>query len=353
MTIKSFVTAMIGLSAMAPNMVTPEQTAQLQQMQGLVALVESTQALTPAEMVAIFPMQSPLLNENTVTLLYIVCHANTADMSETTVSLYDFFNYIVESVMPNDLFAPYFDEATKAQMSAAKQTMDEGKAQLVGEQYSRLIISLNYELESKEIADFYTAFENDLNSKLTGKYYLVGTSAMSNELSKTFQNEYLLISIVTAIVIFLVVCLTFKKISVSALLVCIIECAVFVTMSVMTLGNVSMYFIALIIVQCVLMGSMVDYGILLSNYYLEVRKDYAVEDALPEMLKRSIRAIAISAVILITITATCGMIMVGAVASILVTLCIGSISALLLVVFALPSLLAIFDKFVIKSKKAE
>ena len=41
-------------------------------------------------------------------------------------------------------------------------------------------------------------------------------------------------------------------------------------------------------------------------------------------------------------------IMVGAVASILVTLCIGSFSALVLVVFVLSSLLAIFDRFIVK-----
>lgn len=96
----------------------------------------------------------------------------------------------------------------------------------------------------------------------------------------------------------------------------------------------------------------VIYGILLSNYYVEVRKNYPVDQALPEVLKRSIRAIATSALILIAITLSCGFIMEGAVASILVTLCIGSSSALLLVVFVLPSLLAIFDSFIIKKKNA-
>jgi predicted RND superfamily exporter protein len=122
-------------------------------------------------------------------------------------------------------------------------------------------------------------------------------------------------------------------------------------MSTMVLANSAMYFIALIIVQCILMGSMVDYGILFTNYYIEVRKEYAVEEALPEVLKRSIRAIATSAVILILITFSCGIIMEGAVSSILTTLGIGSTSALILVIFVLPSLLAIFDKCIIKKKK--
>ena len=118
----------------------------------------------------------------------------------------------------------------------------------------------------------------------------------------------------------------------------------------MVVSNMSMYFIALIIVQCILMGSMVDYGILFSNYYIEVRKELDPKEALPEVLNRSFRAISTSAIILIIITFICGLIMEGAVASILMTLCIGSISSLLLVIFVLPSLLSIFDKFIIKQK---
>ena len=111
-----------------------------------------------------------------------------------------------------------------------------------------------------------------------------------------------------------------------------------------------MYFLALIIVQCILMGSMVDYGILMSHYYVEVRKELPAEEALPEMLKRSIRAIATSAVIIIAMTSVCSLIMNDAVALILKTLCIGSLSALILVIFVLPSLLAVFDKRVTKGK---
>lgn len=352
MTLEGFVDTMLGMAAQNPNAAAQEQLAQLQQMKGLCTLVKSNQPLSPAELVAVFPVQSEMFNEGTVSLLYLMFHANTADMSGETLALYDFFGFIANDILTNDMFAPYFDEATKAQMTEAKATMDDGKAQLVGEKHSRMILTLDYELESKEMYDFYADLETKLDDSFEGEYNLVGNSAMSNELSKTFKNEHLMISIITAVAIFLVVLLTFRKFSIPLILVCIIECAVFITMSAMTIANVSMYFIALIIVQCVLMGSMVDYGILLTNYYVEVREEKTKEEALPEVLKRSVRAISISAIILITITFICGLLMNGAVASILLTLCIGSFSALLLVIFVLPSLLAIFDKTIVKKKKA-
>ena len=351
MTIENFVNTMLKMAEQNPNAITPTQLAELQQLSGLVTLVKNPEPMTPNQLATAFPTQSEMLNEKTITLICIMYDSASFDTTGKTIAMYDFFNFIADSILPNETFASFFDEPTKAQMLEAKQQMADGKAQLVGAEHSRMILTLDYVIESKEMYEFYSSLESELNNKLDGDYYLVGNSAMSNELSKTFQNEYLMISIITAIAIFIIVCLTFKKFSVSLLLVCIIECAVFITMSVMAIGNIAMNFIALIIVQCILMGAMVDYGILLSNYYVEIRKEYSVDKALPEVLKRSISAIATSAIILIAITFFCGFLMKGAVASILETLCIGSLSAFLLIVFVLPSLLAIFDRFIIKKKK--
>lgn len=344
MTLEEFLDASLRYSVFMGQ----EKTEQIQQMQGVIELINDNNPLSPTELVEAFPIQHEMFNSTIVKGLYLMYHANVSQESNQTLTILEAFDYITLQVIPHPAIAPYINDELTTQISQAKQTITQGVSQLVGETHSRMVISVDYLPESQGIKDFYTNLEKELTSQLSGNYYLVGNSAMSNELSKSFQTEYLTISIVTAVAIFLVVCVTFKRFSVAALLVCIIECAVFITMSVMTIGNIAMYFIALIIVQCILMGSMVDYGILLSNYYVEVRKEYAIEKALPEVLKRSIRAIATSAIILIVITFICGLLMYGAVAAILATLCIGSFSALILVVFALPSLLAIFDKTIMK-----
>jgi predicted RND superfamily exporter protein len=183
-----------------------------------------------------------------------------------------------------------------------------------------------------------------------GEYYLVGSTAMSYEISHSFKQEYLIISIVTAIAVFLVVWFTFKKFFLSVLLIAVIEGAVFSMMSVMVAINLPMFFVALILVQCILMGSMIDYGILFTTYYMEVRKEFSVEKALPEVMKRSTHAILTSSLIIVLVTLICGRLMSGAVASILTTLGIGALCAILLILFVLPSLLVIFDKQVVKQE---
>ena len=351
MTLDGFIDVMLQMAAAQGENADQAQIAQLQGMKQLCVLVKSNQALSPDQLITAFPVQSEAFTEDTVSLLYLMYYGNTADLSNTKIALYDFFGFLTDDVLTNEQFSAFFDESSLAELNEAKATMEDGKAQLVGKDYSRMILTVDYELESKEINEFYDNLSTKLNGVFEKDYYMVGNSAMSYELSQTFQTEYLLISIITAIAIFIVVCVTFRKFSIPLMLVCIIECAVFTTMSIMAISNNSMYFIALIIVQCILMGSMIDYGILMTSYYQEVRKEYDVEHALPEVLKRSINAILTSALIMVAITFICGAFMKGAVSSILTTLGIGTLSAIILVIFVLPSLLAIFDKAVIRSKK--
>lgn len=348
MTAEAFVDAMAEMTKQLPT-ASEEQLAQLSQLQSLVLLVKSNQRLSPAELAAAF--SSEVFDERTAAFVCLMKDAEAADLSGQKSSIYELFGWLTGDFMTDPAFAPYFDGEIGEKLAGAAETVEQAKAQLVGPQHSRMILTLDYEAESAELYEFCRALETELDGQFAQPYQLIGNSAMSNELSKTFRSEHLLVSIVTAAAIFVIVCITFKRFSVALLLVCIIECAVFITMSVMTVAGESMYFLALIIVQCILMGSMVDYGILLSNYYVEVRKEYPAETALPEVLKRSIRAIATSAVIMIAITFVCSLTVVGAVSIILKTLCIGSLSALILVIFGLPSLLAILDKRVVKAAK--
>ena len=136
----------------------------------------------------------------------------------------------------------------------------------------------------------------------------------------------------------------------SALLIAIIECAVFAMMGVMAVTESPIFFIAVILVQCILMGTMIDYAILFTTYYREVRKEFSIEEALPETMRRSSYAILTSSLILVLVTFACGLFMEGMVSAILQALSIGAFSAILLIMFVLPSLLVIFDKWVIKNK---
>lgn len=350
---EEFVRVISDLSAIADAFVDSEQGTQLHTLIDIYDAVKSNKELSPSDIVDLFGnmADTDMFTEENLTLLYIMSRSNTMDMSSTKIPLYDFFTFLSEEIITNEAFSSYFDEAMLAEFESAKTMMSEGIAQLVGPEHSRMVITVDYVLESPEINKFYADLTDMLDNTLSGNYYLVGNSAMSYEVSQTFDQEYLIISIVTAIAVFLVVYMSFRKFSVSLLLICVIECAVFAMMSVMAVTGSPMFFIALILVQCILMGSMIDYAILFTTYYREVRKEYVLEEALPVVMTRATYAILTSSLILVLVTFICGFFMTGTVAAILQTLSIGAFCAILLILFVLPSYLVLLDKFIIKESK--
>lgn len=353
MTMEDFVGVISDLSVIADKFVGNEQGAQLNTLLDIYDAIKSNKELTPADIVDLFGdmANTDMFTEENLTLLYIMSRSNTMDMSNTKIPLYDFFIFLSEEIITNEAFSSYFDEAMLTEFESAKTMMSDGIAQLVGPEHSRMIVTVDYVLESPEINKFYVDLTDLLDNTLTGEYYLVGNSAMSYEVSQTFDQEYLIISIVTAVAVFIVVYASFRKFSVSFLLICVIECAVFAMMSVMAVTNSPMFFIALILVQCILMGSMIDYAILFTTYYREVRKEYVLEEALPVVMTRATYAILTSSLILVLVTFVCGFFMTGTVAAILQTLSVGAFCAILLILFVLPSYLVLFDKYIIKESK--
>lgn len=354
MTMESFVGVLTDLSSIADIFMGDELGAQLSTLIDIYDAIKTNKELSPADLVDLFggmAGDSDMFTEENLTLLYIMSRSNTMDMSDTKIALYDFFIFLSEKIVTNEAFSSYFDEATLAEFESAKTMMSDGIAQLVGPEHSRMVVTVDYVLESPEINEFYVNLTCMLDKTLTYDYYLVGNSAMSYEVSQTFDQEYLIISIVTAIAVFIVVYLSFRRFSVSLLLICVIECAVFAMMSVMAITNSPMFFIALILVQCILMGSMIDYAILFTTYYREVRKEYVLEEALPVVMTRATYAILTSSLILVLVTFICGIFMTGTVAAILQTLSIGAFCAIILILFVLPSYLVLLDRFIIKESK--
>lgn len=352
MTFDDFASTISMLYPYISGILQGEQADQLGLLVSITNSVKQNNELFPEDISEMFSSMegAEMFNEDAITLLYILSRSNTMDFSQKSISVYDFFVFITEDVVSNEALASFFDESALEQIKSAESEILNGKAQLVGKDHSRMVVMLNYVPESKEMYEFYDGLTQTLDSLMHRDYYLVGTSAMAYEVSQSFDQEFLIITIVTIVVILIVVFATFKSFYLSALLIAIIECAVFAMMGVMAVTESPIFFIAVILVQCILVGTMIDYAILFTTYYREVRKEFSIEEALPETMRRSSYAILTSSLILVLVTFACGLFMEGMVAAILQALSIGAFSAILLIMFVLPSLLVIFDKWVIKNK---
>ena len=102
------------------------------------------------------------------------------------------------------------------------------------------------------------------------------------------------------------------------------------------------------------MGATIDYGILFTNYYREMRQTMDIKDALISAYKRSIHTILTSGSIMVFVTAIIGPFYGNpTVEQIISTLSIGCLSAIILILFILPGMLALFDKWVVVRKKGK
>lgn len=166
----------------------------------------------------------------------------------------------------------------------------------------------------------------------------------------TFGIEYLFITLLTAFAIFLIVAITFRSIFVPAILVLPVQCGIFITVTGIISGG--MYYLALLIVECILMGATIDYGILFTNYYRESRRTFDVSNSLKKAYAGSIHTILILGLILISVTEICGrMFEDKTIAEIVSTLAIGAFSAIVLILFVLPGILSACDKLVTKKSQ--
>ena len=178
--------------------------------------------------------------------------------------------------------------------------------------------------------------------------YVIGDSPMALEISKTFNDELNNITIITVIFIFVVVAITFKSLVIPTILVLIIQCAVYVTMAILSVAGSSVYFISLIIVQAILMGATIDYAIVYTTYYKESRATMDIQNAIINAYNKSIHTILSSSSILIIVTLIVASFASAIAAKICETISQGTLCAVILVIFVLPSILAVLDKFVCK-----
>ena len=331
-----------------------EMLGQLQMMQGLIRVAVNEVELTAAQMGNLFAGLTDGFDPVTLEIMYLFAESIQNADPTWTMTLETLFNHMVDKVVDDARFAPFIDDEMKASLLENKVTLDDGKKQLVGDKYSRLVITTTYLDESEATTAFLNDVEAYFEENMSGETYLIGESAMSHEMRQIFDTELTFITLLTALAIFVIVMFTFKSISIPLILVLLVQCGVYITVTVTGILSGEIYYLALLIVECILMGATIDYGILFTNYYCEHRQTMGIKDALVKAYEGSIHTIMTSGLILVSVTAVVGGMFEDATVSAIVrTISIGSFCAIVLILVILPGILAACDRLVVKKKRFE
>jgi len=315
---------------------------QLQAANNIAAAVLSEKVYGAAEMGKLLSGFSEDLDSGTAELLYTYHAALGKSDPAWALSMEELFDYLSNHMPGNTAIAQ------------GKQQLEAGKQQLRGQNHSRVILNTKLPEEGEETFAFVQKLESELESAGVGTYYLVGNSVMASEMRQSYPHEIKFITILTAVAIFIVVLLAFRSFGVPFILVCLIQCAVFIIMSSLYLANMNVYYLPLLIVQCLLMGAAIDYGILLTSYYREARRTMGRKEAVTAALNHAIHTILTSGLILTVVTFVLGLMFLSsqqAIAEILLTIAGGAVCSTVLVVFFLPGILVALDRLVVKKEK--
>lgn len=321
----------------------------------LATIMHAAATGTPFNYESLYRLILPLtkdFDKNKLFLAYLY-HGSIYDYDGNwTLTLEQFIDFLANKVLPDSRFSSRIDDATKQKILDGQETIQEAKKMLVGPKHYRALIESHLPAEGSETFNFIKNIKDQLGPKNKIDYFLLGDSAIAYEMSQSFGSEMDFITIITMLAIFAVVICTFKSIFVSILLVLVIQCAVYIVMSYLSLTGSSIFFIALIIVQAILMGATIDYAILFTSYYIESRNSAKlnVRDALANTYNKSIGAILTSASILILVTAIVGKFTSAIAGKICQSISLGTFCATIIILVLLPALLATLDRWIIKKK---
>lgn len=288
------------------------------------------------------------VEEKTIKLLYIFHGSMNSYNNEWTLTIEELMDFLKNDIISDEVFSPYIDGEFRIEIASNNELIKKAKKSLVGEKYSRILIETKYEGESQETFDFLEDFKK--YTKDETKIYLVGDSPMAYEMSKTFVSEFNYISILTMIALFIVVAITFKSLIIPFILVLLIQSAVYLTMGILSLAGVKVYFIAILVVQSILMGATIDYAILYTSYYIENRNKLDIKTSIINSYNSAIHTIMTSASILIIVTLILGLFSTGITSIICKTIAEGTLCSSLLILLILPGTLASLDKLIIKKQ---
>ncbi len=317
----------------------------------LIDAVVSDETYTVGEMAGLLSSLGEEVSEDELEVLYLCRAGSEAVGPEERMTIPELFRFLEEELLEDARFRDFFDGETRERIRSMGAELEAAEAQMKSGGYSRLILTSDYPDESPETGA-YIGKLGELCDESLGEYYLVGSSVMVSEMDGTFDREYLMITLITAIAVFLVVLIAFRNPVMPLLLTLLVQCGVFITVTVIGVYSGSIYYLALLIVQSILMGATIDYGIVFCNFYRENRKTAGAAEALGAAYQGSIHTIMTSGTIIVLVLAVLGIMVSSAMISeVCVTLGLGALIAILLILLVLPGLVACFDPLIAGKKK--
>ena len=297
---------------------------------------------------------------------------DTLESISTNAELKENFNIVspeiilVDTSMKNDEVIKMLDEIKKVDGIDFVLSFDELKKQGLTEnmlsddlvkmfkndKYEMVLVNSLYEVASDELNNQVDEI-NNIVKKYDDNIIVAGEGPLMKDLIKISDTDFTNVNSSSVICILVILFIVLKSFSLPILLICAIESAIFINMSVSYFGGVVLPFVAPIVLGTIQLGATIDYAILLTSTYLNLRKNgVEKKEAITTTLNYNGRSILVSGLCFFAATFGVGVYskleMVGSLCTLISR---GAIVSMIVVITVLPSILLIFDSLIMKTTK--
>ena len=263
------------------------------------------------------------------------------------VPLFDMFMFLKGEMDDGNV---YLNGDVQETLDDLFDQLDKAKLQLQSDDYSRMVVYLDLPEESEATTSSLDKIHEIIAKYYDEDYYVVGNSTSAIDLSSSFIGDNTLISILSALFVIIILLFTFQSAGLPILLIIVIQGSIWINFAVPTLMDEPLYFLGYLIVNSIQMGANIDYAIVISSHYSEMKKEMEPKEAIIKALNGSFPTIFTSGSILASAGVLISKMTTNPViAAIGECLGRGTIVSIILVFFVLPQILVLGDKIIEKS----
>lgn len=294
------------------------------------------------------------LDDTSASALFVYYAARHADydqvqsnMREYKIPLIDLFLFLYDVAEDGTIELPQdkidMIESLYAQLSDAK-------AQLQGQHYSRMLVYSDLPTQSDESYALISQIHGVADSYYGDDVYVTGNATAARDLKDSFSTDNILVSVLSAVFVVLVIMFVFRSAGLSVLLIAVIQGSIWLNFSISYFTQNSIFFVGYLIVSAIQMGANIDYAIVISTWYSDLKTRMSPREALIKALDLSFPTVLTSGSILSAAGFLIGQITTEpSIVGIGQCLSRGTLISMFLVMFVLPQILLLGDTIVEKT----
>lgn len=223
---------------------------------------------------------------------------------------------------------------------------------LKNDKYQLLMVNSTYKVATDKVNKQIEQIDKIMDKYDKGAM-LVGEGPLTKDLINITDTDFKRVSAVSIGIVFVIILLLFKSVTIPVILVGVIEFAIFVNMGIPFYTGTKLPFVASIVIGTIQLGATVDYAILMTTRYQRERSRGAGKfGAITTAHKFSAQSIIVSAFSFFAATIGVGLYSnIDMISSLCILMARGALISMVVVVLILPSLFMVFDKIIVKTSK--